>query len=386
MRKPAILSAVAFFAVVLALYTAFAALSAWKRFDGDLSRFSDCGTRFLDALPEALRSRIECTPRPGDGFDGQFFLYLAYDPLLTEGVEAGLDFPRVRARRILSSWIAALLTGWGALASPGAVLLVLQILCGAAFVALAATQLVPARASPAARWTTILGLACAPFVLLSIDKSTTENLASLLLVLSIVATRTRRLRSGAACAALAMLAKDVTALWPAAVLIDALVRRDGRRVRLFALSFVPLALWYASILTRFPGWQGVTEAITVPLAGLVEAITVSLATFPDEKSAFVLLAAPAFVLLSAVAIRRGAARSAGATGIFAVLSGGLMLALDYPSWSYFLGFARQAHFLAIAVLALEAESSAEGWPVTPLLWGWIGATGVLFSGGRLLLA
>jgi len=383
LRNP---STIALFAAVLALYGGFVVLSTGKHYDGDQCRFADCGSRFYDQLPDGLRSRIECPPRPGDGFDGQFFLYLAHDPFAVEGVEAGLDFPRVRARRILSSWIAALVTGRGALGSPALALLVLQVVCGAAFVALAATRLVPSHASPAAGWTTIFGLAFSPFVLLSIDKLTTENLASLLLVLSILAARSERLRTGAAFAALAMLAKDVTILWPVAVIADALRRRDGRRASLFVLSFLPFALWYSSLLFRFPGPQGVSDATAFPLTGLVRAIAGAIATFPDKKALFVLLGAPAFVILSVLAIVRGSSRSAGAAGIFAVLSGVLLLSLDVPSWSYFLGFARQAHFLAIAVLALDSQTSKGGSRLLPLLWAWIGAVGVLFSGGKLLLA
>jgi hypothetical protein len=56
-----------------------------------------------------------------DGFDGQFFFYLARDPLVTPSTQLVLDAPRLRARRIGFPLMGALLGGgkagaaWGLL-------------------------------------------------------------------------------------------------------------------------------------------------------------------------------------------------------------------------------------------------------------------------------
>ncbi|HET6752141.1 MAG TPA: hypothetical protein VFL71_23080 [Actinomycetes bacterium] len=72
-------------------------------------------------LDEALAARhVQVRVTPGNGYDGQWFLGLAHDPLLREHLADGFDMPRYRAGRPLQAFAGWLLAGGraGALA-PG---------------------------------------------------------------------------------------------------------------------------------------------------------------------------------------------------------------------------------------------------------------------------
>src|SRR5919109_2331966 len=63
-------------------------------------------------LDEELAARhIPVRLHPGHGYDGQWFLGLAYDPLLGERLAAGFDMPRYRAGRPLQPVVGWLLAG-----------------------------------------------------------------------------------------------------------------------------------------------------------------------------------------------------------------------------------------------------------------------------------
>src|SRR5437016_3992862 len=46
---------------------------------------------------------------PGPGYDGQFFHYMAHDPLLRRHISASIDNPKLRCRRLLVPGLAYLL-------------------------------------------------------------------------------------------------------------------------------------------------------------------------------------------------------------------------------------------------------------------------------------
>jgi hypothetical protein len=66
-------------------------------------------------LDEELAARhLAVQLNPGNGYDGQWFLGLAYDPLLGERLASSFDMPRSRAHRPLQA-----VTGWRDPALPG---------------------------------------------------------------------------------------------------------------------------------------------------------------------------------------------------------------------------------------------------------------------------
>ena len=86
-------------------------------------------------LDEALTARgIPARITPGHGYDGQWFLGLAYDPLLRDRLAGGFDMPRYRAGRPLQAMAGWLLAAGRTPAIPAALLLVgpLALALGAA--------------------------------------------------------------------------------------------------------------------------------------------------------------------------------------------------------------------------------------------------------------
>jgi hypothetical protein len=70
-------------------------------------------------LDEELAGRhLQVTTTPGNGYDGQWFLGLAHDPLLGERLAASFDMPRYRAGRPLQAAAGWLLAGGQAEAIP----------------------------------------------------------------------------------------------------------------------------------------------------------------------------------------------------------------------------------------------------------------------------
>jgi hypothetical protein len=70
-------------------------------------------------LDEELAARhLPVATTPGNGYDGQWFLGLAYDPLLGERLAASFDMPRYRAGRPLQAVAGWLLAGGQAQAIP----------------------------------------------------------------------------------------------------------------------------------------------------------------------------------------------------------------------------------------------------------------------------
>ena len=70
-------------------------------------------------LDEELAARhLPVATTPGNGYDGQWFLGLAYDPLLGERLAASFDMPRYRAGRPLQAVAGWLLAGGQAEAIP----------------------------------------------------------------------------------------------------------------------------------------------------------------------------------------------------------------------------------------------------------------------------
>ncbi len=76
-------------------------------------------------LDEELAARhISVARNQGNGYDGQWFLGLAYDPLLREHLAAGFDMPRYRAGRPLQAVAGWLLAGGRRAAIPAGLLAV----------------------------------------------------------------------------------------------------------------------------------------------------------------------------------------------------------------------------------------------------------------------
>lgn len=95
--------------VCAALALAWQALTVRYNYGGNWTGLFCTGAN--QRIPGKLAAeRIYVVPN-SDGFDGQFYHYLAHDPLLRSGLTRYVDAPRLRGRRILVPALAFLLAG-----------------------------------------------------------------------------------------------------------------------------------------------------------------------------------------------------------------------------------------------------------------------------------
>jgi hypothetical protein len=216
---------------------------------------------------------------PGQGYDGQWYLGLAYDPLLRNRVASTFDGPRYRARRPLTSQLGWLLAAGQAPAIPVALLAVGLLATG---LGCAATGRLLAGHGLSRWWG--LAFAAIPGVAVGVIFGTAEPAALGLAAVGLsLAVEGRLLACGVAFAA-AGLAKETYLGFAAAVSGYLLVAAGGTlggRVRRAAAVLLPgcfaLAGWWTYVAWRLP--QDPTDssgirAFTMPFAGWVAALRV----------------------------------------------------------------------------------------------------------------
>ncbi|HZD01137.1 MAG TPA: hypothetical protein VFA46_13390 [Actinomycetes bacterium] len=229
------------------------------------------GTRWH--LDEELAARgIHATVTNGPGYDGQWFLGLAYDPLLRERLAAGFDTPRYRARRPLFPVV-----GWLASAGQPAAVPVALLAVELLAVALGCAAVGRVLASYGrSRWWG-LGFAFIPGVAVGVMFGTAEPLALALAALGLsLVLDGRSLAAGLAVAG-AGLTKE-TYLGFGAAAAAWLLLRSGRavreRLRSALVVGVPgvalLALWWWYVARMVPATPSDTsgaQAFGAPLTG-----------------------------------------------------------------------------------------------------------------------
>jgi hypothetical protein len=229
-------------------------------------------------LDEALAARhVQVRVTPGNGYDGQWFLGLAHDPLLRGHLADGFDMPRYRAGRPLQAFAGWLLAGGraGALA-PG--LLAVGPLAVALGCAASGRLLAAGRRSP---WWG-LGFALVPGVVVGVMFGTAEPLGLALAVLGLSLVLDGRLPAGGLAFAGAALTKESYLVFAAgAALWLAFAAGGGRRGRVAAAAAVlapallALGSWWAYVAWRVPAAPGdlrAVDALGPPLAGWAHAV------------------------------------------------------------------------------------------------------------------
>jgi hypothetical protein len=231
-------------------------------------------------LDEALAARhVQVRVTPGNGYDGQWFLGLAYDPLLREHLADGFDMPRYRAGRPLQAFTGRLLAGGRGAAVPHGLLAVgpLAVALGCA----ASGRLLAAgRRSP---WWG-LGFALVPGVVVGVMFGTAEPLGLALAALGLSLVLDGRLLGGGLAFAGAALTKESYLVFAVgAALWLALAAGGGRRGRVAAAAAVlapallALGSWWAYVAWRVPAGPGdlrAVDALGLPLAGWAHAVGV----------------------------------------------------------------------------------------------------------------
>jgi hypothetical protein len=224
----------------------------------------------LDEELTARHVRVRLTR--GNGYDGQWFLGLAYDPLLGQRLAASFDMPRYRAGRPLQAVVGWLLAGGRADAIPFGLLAVgpLAVALGSA-----ATGRLVAASGRSPWWG--LAFAAVPGVVVGVTFATAEPLALALAVLGLSLVLERRTVAGGVAFAGAALTKESYLVFAVAAAAWLVLDAGGRRRARFteaAVVVVPglvaLGLWWAYVASRIPAAAGDREAVGAvgpPLAG-----------------------------------------------------------------------------------------------------------------------
>jgi hypothetical protein len=224
----------------------------------------------LDEELAARGDRVVVTD--GNGYDGQWFLGLAYDPLLRGHLADGFDMPRYRARRPLLAMAGWLLAAGRPAAVPVALLATGLLAVGAGC---AATARLLGGAGHSRWWG--LGFAVVPGVIVGDMFGTAEPLGLALAVVGLSLTLDRRLVPAALAFAAAGLTKETYLGFAAAAAIWLLLRPETglrERLRAAAIVLVPGSVllaawwWYAGVMVpASPGDGAGLGAVGAPLVG-----------------------------------------------------------------------------------------------------------------------
>jgi hypothetical protein len=213
-------------------------------------------------LGEELAARgVAVATEPGIGYDGQWYLALAQDPLLRQDLTRRFDNPRYRAGRPLQGWLGWLL----AAGRPGAVPLGLLALGPLAVgVGCAATARILSAFGRSPAWG--LGFALVPGVWAGVAVATAEPLGLALAALGLSLVLDRRVGLAGLAFAGSALTKETYLAFAVAAALHLLLDRSAAvpaRLRAAALALVPglaaLAGWWLYLVTRVPvypdrGW------------------------------------------------------------------------------------------------------------------------------------
>jgi hypothetical protein len=179
---------------------------------------------------------------PGAGYDGQYYVQLAVDPLLTDPtIDRALDSPPFRARRILFSWTAWVL-GLGRTSWVVEAYCIQNVLFWLAFAAWLRWRLRGDTVEDLVVWTACL---FTPGMLDSARLALIDGPSACLLAVGLEAIERGRSFAGAVVLGVAGLARETNLLAGVSVLPRRLTRRDAVRACIAAIVvIVPTLVWF----------------------------------------------------------------------------------------------------------------------------------------------
>lgn len=177
--------------------------------------------------------------RQQNGYDGQFYRYLAYDPFLTQGMSSYIDIPDLRGRRILVPGLAFLLALGRPASIDAAYIGVIAFWIGAG-VYWTASLLAKNGIHPAAG----LGFLALPGALVSVDRMLLDGVLAALFVGLLLSVEENDTVSTYMICLLAALTRETGLLFVAGIVAAAFLKRDWRRAVVFSTAAVPAVLWF----------------------------------------------------------------------------------------------------------------------------------------------
>jgi len=180
---------------------------------------------------------------PGSaGYDGQFYHYVAHDPLLrSEDLKSSVDDPRLRYRRVLLPGLAFVLA-----AGQGVWIDVAYCAVFLAFIGLGVFWMAECCRKTERNEAWSLAFLLVPGVTASIDRLTTDSVLAALAMALVLHWRTPS-RKMFVILASAVLAKEAGLLLVAGYCRYHLLERQWKTAALFSLTVVPALAWYTYV-------------------------------------------------------------------------------------------------------------------------------------------
>ncbi len=346
MNGPRLCAAWALLAAALALAGQF--VTVRFNYGGNWTGLFCTGSRF--PVPPALAHENIYVFRDSNGYDGQFYHYIAHDPWLRRGLASSLDAPRLRYRRILIPALAWLLSGGGGrhLHAAYLALILASVFLGAYWLGRIFAE---RGAHPA--WG-LLFLAV-PGTLISLDRMTLDGpLAALTAAFALYARTGPRWKLYLTLAA-APLVRETGLLLIAACGLWDLARRRWLGTLAAAGSATPALAWYAFLHARIA--DNAPFLLTLPLVGLFQRLFASAGyrrgTPVSWLAATLDWVAIAGLLLSLVLAARILLRRRDALGLAVALFALLLTTLKVYFWLDAYSYTRLVSPLLVLLLAAE---------------------------------
>lgn len=341
------------------------ALTTRCNFGGNWTGLFFTGT-VLEPPPALASERIYRFPNSA-GYDGQFYHYMAHDPVFREGLANYIDAPRLRCRRILVPGLAYLAAGGRSRFIDPAYF---AVMLGFLFLG---TYWMSALAQSYGRhpaWGLLFMVT--PCAIASIDNMSVDVALAALTLGAVWYSGTGRLRPLVTVLVLAPLARETGLLLVAAFVLAAMWKREWKRAALFAAAAVPAVAWQFFVFARTGPVQ--YETSFVPFAAVWRAIVepVRYQGYPPALAwtgmALQYVALAGAVLATALAFRAfEKGKPADGAAITAMLFALLSVFLQRPDvWQSVYGFGRifAPLYLVLALRGLAMRSWA--W-MLPLL-------------------
>jgi len=249
-------------AVCAALVLAWWFLTVRFNYGGNWTALYCTGDRW--SVPPALASEKVYVFAGSHGFDGQFYHYIAHDPLLRQGLWKHIDAPRYRYRRILLPGLAYLAATGQARWIDAAYRLVTL-----GFVFLGAYWLGRHTDRHLGQPAWGLAFALAPAVLVSIDRLTVDVALAALCVGYLYYARAGPSWERYTVLVAAGLSRETGLLLVAACCGAALLRREWVRAAVFSTAALPALAWYLYVEAQAPAGASVSLS-WIPFSGLLD--------------------------------------------------------------------------------------------------------------------
>lgn len=215
-------------------------------------------TGSAQAVPDNLLAGTFRNAHPV-GYDGQFYRFLAYDPLVRNGTEAYLDSPALRARRVLVPLLVWILAAGRPEAIDAAYIL---LIAASIFAGVYWMSRIMALHGRSASWG--LSFLAVPAVLVGIDTMTVDVVLATLTVYFAWQVQTGRRRWLWLTVAAAPLVRETGLILVAACVAAALCRKEWRNAGYWMAAALPILVWSAYLQTLFPS-TAMTTRTTFPV-------------------------------------------------------------------------------------------------------------------------